>query len=160
MISASSPINVSSFFLRVTFSRESRSTFQDVSSRAALICPRMRLVDTFTSWNLISTFFQWLTLCSNDGNLEERSRSPQLHSCEEVHPLILCLLQQGVYPAMVPSHAPQRLQVTHHRTYHTWRHVDCIGPHYSKDLKLDQILTDSCENLDIYSLNVKACGLS
>ena len=26
----------------------------------------------------ISTFFQWPTLCSNDGNLEERSRSPEL----------------------------------------------------------------------------------
>ena len=45
---------------------------------------------------------------------EEKSRPPELHEGHQVHPLILRLLQQGVDPAVVPLHLPQRLEVPHH----------------------------------------------
>ena len=53
-------------------------------------------------------------LSADHGCSEERSRPPELHEGHQVHPLILCLLQQGVDPAVVSLHLPQGLEVPHH----------------------------------------------
>ena len=64
--------------------------------------------------------FLGLTLCSNDCQFEYWPRFFELQSSQEVHALIICLLQQSVDPAVIPSHVAQRLQMSYHRTNHTY----------------------------------------
>ena len=45
---------------------------------------------------------------------EENSRPSELHEGHQVHPLVLRLLQEGVDPAVVPLHLPERLEMTDH----------------------------------------------
>ncbi len=58
------------------------------------------------------------TLSYHNGGLEESSRVPEFEGSEEVHALVLCLLQEGVDPAVVALEKSQGLEVTGHRTYH------------------------------------------
>ena len=51
---------------------------------------------------------------------EDEARLTQLQEGEQVHALILGLLQQRVDPAIVTPHAAQRFHVTQHPTNHPW----------------------------------------
>ena len=57
---------------------------------------------------------QWRHLRRNDGELEDAAGLAQLEEGEEVHPLVLRLLQQRVDPAVVAVHAPERAHVAEH----------------------------------------------
>jgi len=51
---------------------------------------------------------------------EDEARLAQLQEGEQVHALVLSLLQQCVDPAIVTPHAAQRLHVAQHPTNHPW----------------------------------------
>ena len=46
------------------------------------------------------------------------ARSPQLQGSEEVHPLVLRLLKERVYPPVVPLQVPQATEVPRHGCHH------------------------------------------
>ena len=53
-------------------------------------------------------------LAGDDGRPEERARVSQLEERHQVHPLVLSLLDEGVDPAMVSLHPPERVKVADH----------------------------------------------
>ena len=59
-------------------------------------------------------------LAEQDHAPEEEARLAQLQEGEEVHALILGLLQQSVDPAVVPPHAAQAAHVPQHPPHHPW----------------------------------------
>ena len=59
-------------------------------------------------------------LSADHRSSEENSRPSELHEGHQVHPLVLRLLQEGVDPAVVPFHLPQRLKVPHHAGSEAW----------------------------------------
>ena len=63
--------------------------------------------------------YKGLTLRANDHEFEDGSRFPESESREEMHPLVLSLLEEGMDPPVVTSHVPQGGEMTGHGRYHT-----------------------------------------
>ena len=82
----------------------------------------------------------------DDAGFEERARPAELQEGHQVHPLVLRLLDEGVDPAVVPLHVPQRAQVPDHarREPRHPRHrleEDAPGEHGSLVHRVQQLLS-------------------
>ena len=60
------------------------------------------------------------TLAGNNGGPEQASGIAECECGEQVHALVLCLLQEGVYPAVVAPEVPQGTKVPRHCSNHAW----------------------------------------
>mmetsp|Transcript_94892 Transcript_94892/g.268067 ORF Transcript_94892/g.268067 Transcript_94892/m.268067 type:complete len:236 (+) Transcript_94892:311-1018(+) len=65
-------------------------------------------------------------LAADDGCTEEWAGLPQRQGDQQVHALILSLCEQRVYPAIVPAHKPQRVQVPKHARDHAGHARDSL----------------------------------
>lgn len=59
-------------------------------------------------------------LCTDDHELHEATGFAHLHKCEEMHALVVRLLEERLDEAIVSLHPSQAAQVAKHSTYHTW----------------------------------------
>lgn len=65
-------------------------------------------------------------LGSNDHHLHEPTRLAHLHECQEVHPLVVALLEERLDPTIVSLHASKASEVAQHAADHAWNSGDAL----------------------------------
>jgi len=65
-------------------------------------------------------------LSSNDHHLHEPARLAHLHECQEVHPLVVALLEECLDPTVVSLHASKTSEVAQHAADHAWNSGDAL----------------------------------